>query len=432
MATIVIIGRKNVGKSTVFNRLTGHRLSVVYNEPGVTRDRIYGEVTWRGGTYDLLDTGGFYPDESDNLTVQINRQIKYGIEEADIILFVVDGRTGLHPIDQDIAKLLHKSGKKILLLVNKIDQHRDALKINEFMTLGFPEIYAVSAEGGLGFGEVLEAINTYLPKIKIRKKEKKINIVILGRPNAGKSTLLNTIVKKERAIVDERPGTTRDLVITEFAHNGKNIRIIDTCGLRKLSRVKASIEFYSVVRSLRAINAADIAILLFDVKEGVVDQDRRIASLVMSKTKGLIFAPNKIDLLDKKNLSRVYSATIKSFNGFEFVPVVPISALARTGIDTLLRQVIFVYGEMQKYADRHVLQEMTKKLQPPVTGALLRINQVAIRPPIFKVRLTRSVDSPYIKYVRHALRNYFGYAGVPILIRTEKIAPQKPSRQYRK
>ena len=426
MATVVIVGRKNVGKSTIFNRLTGRRTSVVFKEPGVTRDRIYGEVNWRGKVFDLIDTGGFYPDENNNLASQINRQIYFGIQEADIVLFAVDGRAGLHPVDEEIADRIRKANRTVILIVNKIDQNRDTDRINEFMSLGFHRIFPVSAEGGFGFGDVLEAINEAIPETKNMKRKKKINIVILGRPNSGKSTLLNAIIKKERAIVDEQPGTTRDLVTTEFDFKGKSLQIVDTCGLRRLSRIKASVEFYSVMRSLRAINYADIAVLLFDVTEGVVDQDRRIASLVMSKTKGLIFAPNKIDRLGKKGIDRVHRSTIESFAGFEFVPVIPISAREQIGIDVLLNHIIHVYGEMHKYADRKVLQELSRNLKPPVAGVLLRINQIAIRPPIFKVRLTRPVDAAYIKYIRHALRNHFGYPGVPVLVRTEKVNIKKP------
>ncbi len=265
MATVVIVGRKNVGKSTLFNRLTGRRISVVYKEPGVTRDRVCGEINWRGRTFDLIDTGGFYPDESDNLTSQINRQIDYGIKEADIVLFVVDGRIGLHPVDEEIAGRLRKANKRIILLVNKIDRNQDIGRANDFTALGFEKVFPISAEGGFGLGDVMETIHDNMPGTKTIRRTNKINIVILGRPNSGKSTLLNSMIKKDRAIVDERPGTTRDLVTAEFSFEGKNFQIVDTCGLRRISRVRESVEFYAVVRSLRAINAADIAVLLFDV-----------------------------------------------------------------------------------------------------------------------------------------------------------------------
>jgi GTP-binding protein len=420
MSTVIIVGRKNVGKSTIFNRLIGMKLSIVYKEPGVTRDRIYGEVSWCGSVFNIIDTGGFFPDEADSLANEITKQIEYGMEQADLIYFVVDGKDGLKPGDEEICQHIRKTNKKVFLLINKIDSKKSEIKAIEFSKFGFNDVFCVSAEAGIGFDDVLDETLKILPEPEQIKKDRILKILILGRPNSGKSTLLNTITKSERAIVDEKPGTTRDLVNANFTFEDKKMEIIDTCGLRRPSRIEESIEFYSMIRATKVIKLADVVILIFDTTQGVVDQDRRIASLILSKAKGFVIAPNKIDLI-KKDSQRIIPSTYRSFTSLEFVPVVPISAKLNTGIKTLLNHVLYVNAENNKVADKNVLMNLAKNLQAPAGGELLNLKQTGIKPPIFRATLTISVKDSYIRFIRNSIRHYFGYKGVPILIKTNVV-----------
>lgn len=419
MPTLAIVGRKNVGKSTIFNRLTGMRYSIVYKEPGITRDRIYGEVEWCGRSFGLIDTGGFFPDEDFPLATSIQKQIETALEEADIIYFVVDGRTGLKPIDGEISSELRKVNKPIFLLVNKIDDKKVKHNAAEFYKLGHEKMFVVSAEGGVGFGDVLDATLEQLPAPRISKKTSRIRLLIMGRPNSGKSTLLNAFLGKERAIVDAEPGTTRDLVNARITFKGNEIEIIDTAGIRKRSRIKEPIEFYSVMRAIRMIEQTDITILIFDTTTGIVDQDQRIAALVLSKAKGLIIAPNKIDLIAPHEQQKIIPSTIKSMPYLDFVPVIPISAKTRESVPALMQKVMDVYEESDKTADPDTLNDITRTLKPPPHGEIFMLRQIGHRPPVFQATISSPAKESYIKYLRHAIRNYLGFAGIPVLIKTK-------------
>ncbi|MGQ9664181.1 MAG: ribosome biogenesis GTPase Der [bacterium] len=419
MPTVVIVGRKNVGKSSIFNRCVGKRLSIVHKTPGVTRDRVYGEVIWRGRRFNLIDTGGFFPQEENILASKIMHQIEIALKQADVIYFVVDARAGLTSSDQDIAEIVRRLDKPVLLLVNKIDTKKHESLILDFHKLGFKKIFAVSAEAGIGFGEVLDQTVKYLPEIGIQSKTDIIKIAILGRPNSGKSTLLNTIINEERAVVHEKPGTTRDLVNAEFVYKGKQFEIIDTYGLRKRSRIKEPIEFYSMMRVMHIIDEIDIGIVLFDVTQGVVHEDCHIASLLLSKAKGIVIAPNKIDLIKQKDYNRVIASTRQSFRFIDFAPIVPISAKYNTGIPELLTCLLDVYAEYNKRADPDVLKKLPSMLKPLPAGELLKISQLKTKPPLFQVTATMTLKENYIQFLRNSLRNYFGYSGTPILIKTK-------------
>jgi GTP-binding protein len=427
MATVVIVGRKNVGKSTIFNRLTGMRMSVVYKEPGVTRDRIYGEVEWRGKYFDLIDTGGFYPDEDDSLAKKINKQIKYGIQEADLVYFVVDGKTGLRPMDEEICSQIRKTSKQTFLLVNKIDSKKDTMHMHEFSRLGFEYTFSVSAEAGIGFDSVLDASLRVLPETRKPRNAKTIRLIIMGRPNSGKSTLLNAITKEDRAIVDDKPGTTRDLVSATCIIDGKKLEIIDTCGLRRPSRVKEAVEFYSLVRVTSLVSRIHVAVLLFDTTQGIVDQDRRIASLIMSKAKGLVIVPNKIDLFGRKSWKRIVSSTYASFRSLGFVPVIPVSAKTGYGVEKMMTAILDVYRECGKTVDKETLQKIAVQIKPPLHGELINIKQLQSRPPIFRVTTTVSLKDSYIKYIRNSIRQYFGFSGTPVLIKTRVVSKRVQS-----
>lgn len=418
MPTVVIVGRKNVGKSTMFNRLIGMRLSIVHKEPGVTRDRVYTEVEWCGQSFDLIDTGGFFPDEEFLLARSIQKQIEVALQEADLVYFVVDGRTGLKPADQEISEELRKTSKRIFLIVNKIDDGRFEHHASEFYELGYEDVFLVSAEAGKGFGDVLDATLKAVPVSKPTKGSTLIRLLILGRPNSGKSTLLNAILKEERAIVDAQPGTTRDLINARFSYKGKKLEIIDTAGIRKRARIKNPIEFYSVMRAINMIDRTDITILIFDTTAGTVLQDQHLASLVISKAKGLIITPNKIDMIERKNHHRIIASTAQSLPFLEYVPVVPISAKAHTNIETLMQKVLEIYQESGKIVCKRVLEDMSKTLKPPPRGEILKLKQIGQRPPVFHATLTTPVKDSYIRYLRNTIRHYFGFTGTPILIKT--------------
>jgi GTP-binding protein len=418
MPTVAIVGRKNVGKSTIFNRLTGMKLSIVYKEPGVTRDRVYNDVQWCGRTFGLIDTGGFFPDEESLLARSIQQQIETALREADLIYFVVDGRAGVKPGDHEISEELRKTGKKTFLLVNKVESKNIEYHGAEFYRLGYADVFLVSAEAGKGFGDVLDATLKELPASQPVKETKSIRLLILGRPNSGKSTLLNAIIKEERAIVHARPGTTRDLVNARLTYAGKTLEVIDTAGIRKRSRITNPIEFYSIMRAINMIDRTDITILIFDTTTGIVLQDQRLAALVLSKAKGLIIAPNKIDLIDRKNHHRIISSTIQSLKFLEFVPVIPVSAKSQSNIETLMRKVLEIYRESSKIVDKSALEDMSRTLKPPPRGEIIRLKQIGHRPPVFQATITASVRESYIKYLRNTIRQYFGFAGIPIFIRT--------------
>jgi GTP-binding protein len=425
MPTVVIVGRKNVGKSTVFNRLTGMRLSVVYKEPGVTRDRVYGEVEWSGTTFNIIDTGGFFPEEEHSLADQINKQIDIGMKEADLIYFVVDGKQGCTPADKSICQRVRKSNKPIFLLINKTDSKESKHNLPDFAALGIADSFEVAAEPGIGFGLVLDKTIERLPHEHKKTLEKTVKILILGRPNAGKSTLLNAMTDSERAIVDERPGTTRDVLNARLRYNGTTMEVIDTCGLRRRTRIRTSIEFYSMLRAIRTLDVADVAVLLFDTTQGVVDQDRRIATMVLSKAKSLIIAPNKIDLIEKKNRNRIIPSTCASFVSLNFVPVVPISAKNRYGIETLLTHILNTVRESKKVVDKETLMALAKHLQSPTGGHILHVRQLQTHPLVFRATVTTKVKESYVRYLRNTLRNYFGFSGVPILIKTRVVKKRR-------
>lgn len=418
MPAVAIVGRKNVGKSTIFNRLTGARQSIVYKEPGVTRDRVYGEVEWRGRSFDLIDTGGFFPDEEFTLARSIQRQIENALKEADLIYFVVDGRAGIKPADREISAELRKTGKPVFLLVNKIDNDRTVHHAAEFHELGHDAMFPVSAEAGFGFGDVMDATLAKIPAPRISRRSNLIRLLILGRPNSGKSTLLNAFFKEERAIVDARPGTTRDIVNARLDYDGRTLEIIDTAGIRKRSRISEPIEFYSVMRAVKMIDRASVVILTFDTGSGIVDQDQRIASLVLSKVKCLIIAPNKIDLIAKPDQRRIVPSTVKSMPSLDFVPVIPISAKFGANVDKLMSRVLDIDRESGKTVDQSTLDALAGSLKPPPDGALIRLRQTGSRPPVFEATLSARVKESYIKYLRNQIRNYLGFSGIPILIRT--------------
>lgn len=416
---VVIIGRPNVGKSTLFNRLVGRRMAIVHPMPGVTRDRIYGTGTWLGRQFEVVDTGGLISSDHSFILKKIRDQVGYALQEADAALLLVDGRNGLHPEDSEIAKMLYQTGIPFLIAVNKIDRHQDASRANEFFVLGKERVFPISAEHGLGVDDLLEELMVVMPESAPAPPPKDVlRLLILGRPNVGKSTLLNRIVKQERAIVDDQPGTTRDLLTIFFTHQDQTFMITDTAGLRKKARVKAPVELYSVLRAIHHIDRCDIALLLIDAPELVTNQDKRIAHLVLAKNKGLLIAVNKIDLVSRTQQSPIGARIVRDAPYLRGIPVLLISALKGFKIHDLLMRVISVFQERQKWVDKPTLEALVPRLRlPGGKNRVLSLHQTGIAPPAFLAVVTGRVVDEYVRYLEHELRNYFGLDGNPVVIK---------------
>ena len=305
---VAIVGRPNVGKSTLFNKLIGQRLSIVKDEPGVTRDRLYRQTEWSGKEFILIDTGGLEPKTNDFMLSQIKQQAQVAIDEADVILFLVDGRAGITALDEDVATILRKRDKKVVVAVNKIDNYiKDQDKILEFYSLGFEDVIGMSAEHKTNLGDLLDAIVDKFPNKKNKEVAEGLSIAVLGRPNAGKSSLVNKLLNEERTIVSEIAGTTRDAIDSDLNYKGERYTLIDTAGIRRKAKVDDDVEYYSILRAIKSIQRANVCILMLDATELLTDQDKRVAGLIFDEKKPIIIAINKWDLIEKDNKS------VKSF-----------------------------------------------------------------------------------------------------------------------
>lgn len=421
---VVIIGRPNVGKSTLFNRLVGHRIAIVHKQPGVTRDRIYGDVSWQGKVFGVVDTGGLLSADDSLFAQKIRIQISYALKEASVVILLVDGRAGPHPEDFEISRMLRKSAIPFLLAVNKTDRAQDESQANEFYGLGIEKVFPVSAEHGLGVAELLDEIVNFIPPPEKREPGSKetIRLLILGRPNVGKSTLMNNILKEERAIVDVKPGTTRDLLEAYFQHNGHAFLIVDSAGLRKKSRVKEPIEFYSVMRAINYIDRCDVVLLMVDAQEGLTSQDKKIASLVLAKRKGLIITPNKIDLLSKPDLNNLKSQILQVAPFIRSIPIITISALRGIRINQLLETAIAITQESQKWVDADLLNKLFKDLKPPQgKNRLYSLKQVNASPPVFLLVSRDRLSTEYLRYLENQVRRSFGFSGASIVIKVKVL-----------
>lgn len=444
---VAIVGRPNVGKSTLFNRIIGKRIAIVHPESGVTRDRNYGEAEWTGKKFFLIDTGGFVPDSDDQFNKHIREQVRIAIEEADKVIFVVDGDKGLHPVDEEIANNLrkHSKGKEILLVVNKIDTNiRDVLK-NEFFKLGLGTPYAISALSGKLVAELLDDLIKGFEE-NDETQDERIKFAIIGKPNAGKSSIVNALLKEERNIVTNIPGTTRDSIDSVIKYHGESLVLIDTAGLRKKSKTtrNESIEFFSAIRTYKAIEKCDVAILVIDamdIMEGMGDvsdlkhssfkldkQDIRIIDDVLNYKKGLLIAINKWDLIEKDSKTTSIFATkinehLKSNKSLKFIFI---SALTKQRIHKVIEEAKVVYDERRKMIKTSVLNDVLLeeiKRMPPqaMRGKEIKINyitQLKASHPIFGffVNEPTMITENYKRYLEKKIREHFGFAGVPISI----------------
>ena len=431
---VAIVGRPNVGKSTLFNRLTGHRTAIVEGEPSITRDRLYSEVRWLDKYFIVVDTGGLEPDNDNFIKNQVRYQAETAMEEAELILFVVDGRTGITALDREVAQLLRKTNKKIILVLNKIEDFSAIDEVIwEFYALGFDEPIPISAEHGKNTGDLLDKVVKYLPAVKEQEKDLAINIAIVGKPNVGKSSFVNYIVGNERVIVSEEPGTTRDAIDTLVEVGNTKFNLIDTAGLRRKSRVKESVEYYSNLRSIRAIERSDGVLMMVDACEGVTEQDKKIAGYAHNNGKAIVLAINKWDLMEKdQDLMNSYREEVYYRLKFlSYAPLTFISSLKGIRIDESLNLLEYAVDQNARRVKtgvlNEVIQESVQLREPPSRkgGKRLKVyyaSQIGIKPP----KIVLSVNNPalmhfaYKRYLENSIRNAFGFIGTPIDIKIKK------------
>lgn len=425
MPTVAIVGRPNVGKSTLFNRLAGGRVAIVEDTPGVTRDRIYREAEWLNKKFMLIDTGGLNW-ENDELSSEVKAQAEMAIEEADVIVFVVDAKTGIVADDEEIASLLRKSGKPVVLAVNKVENF-DKQPVYEFYSLGIGDPIPISALHGINTGDLLDKIVSYFPpKEEDDEPEDVIKVAIVGRPNVGKSSLVNYLLGGKRVIVSNIPGTTRDAIDTYVKWQNQNYLFIDTAGMRRKSKIENPVERYSVLRALRAIERADVVLILIDGTEGVTEQDKKIAGYVYEQGKGSIIVVNKWDLVpkDDKTMAR-YNENIREELGFmQYAPIMYISALTGQRVMKLFEVINLVAEQASRRIATSILNQLMSEivaLNPPPTdkGKRLKIfytTQVGVKPPKFVLFVNEPdlMHFSYQRYIENQFRKAFGFEGNPI------------------
>ena len=428
---IAIVGRPNVGKSTLFNRLTETRTAIVDGTAGTTRDRQYGKVEWSGHEFSIVDTGGWVVNSEDIFEGEINKQVALAIEQADVILFVVDAMNGVTDLDDHVAEILRKSTKPIVLVANKVDSNEWIYNIAEFYSLGLGDPYPVSAVSGFGTGDLLDEITKRMPE-KADDEEEQLDdiprITIVGRPNAGKSSLVNSFIGEDRHIVTDIAGTTRDSIYTRYNKYGFDFYLVDTAGIRKKTKVNEDIEYYSVIRSIRAIEASDVCILMIDATRGIEGQDTNIFSLIQRNKKGLVVCVNKWDLVeDKSNEAiRCYQEAIRErFAPFTDFPIIFTSALTKQRIFKVLETALEVYQNRRRTVPTSQLnttmQEFIEAYPPPANkGKYVKIKYITmlkgspIPTFIFFCNLPQWVKEPYRRYLENKIRETWEFHGTPI------------------
>ncbi len=427
---VAVVGRPNVGKSTFFNKVSGQRISIVEDTPGVTRDRIYTDVEWQGRHFTLIDTGGIDVRSEDVFLAQMRRQAQIAIDTADVILFFTDGRVGLTDDDQEVADLLRKSGKPVLLVVNKIDHISQADAVYEFYALGIGDPIAISSANMMNFGDLLDEICALLPEPSSQEAEEDhiLQLAVVGRPNVGKSSLVNRLLGQERTMVSNIAGTTRDAIDTAFtAPNGTTYNLIDTAGIRKKSAVPdESIEKYAVLRAIAAIERCDVALLLLDARDGVTEQDTKIAGMIHDAGKAVVIVVNKWDLIEKdtNTMERMRKEILDGLKFMDWAPVLFLSALTGSRTQKVLEQVDEVWAQATKRISTGLLNDVitdaTADVQPPSdNGHRLKIyyaTQQGVCPPtfIFFVNREELMHFSYLRYLENYLRKTFDFTGAPL------------------
>lgn len=429
MAKIVaIVGRPNVGKSTLFNRLTESRSAIVHETSGVTRDRHYGKSTWNGVKFTVIDTGGYVDNSDDVFEEEINRQVMISLDEADSIIFLVDVQTGLTDLDLSMATLLRKRAKNIIVAVNKVDTHENLPYVHAFHSLGLGELFSISSSNGSGTGDLLDKVVESFPIEKEVEEPDIPRFAIVGRPNVGKSSLINTLVEEERNIVTPVAGTTRDSINTRYTKYNHDFFLIDTAGLRKKGKVTDNLEFYSVLRSVRAIENSDVCLLLIDATRGIESQDINIFRLAERNHKGVVILVNKWDLIDKDTHStKIFEAKIREkIEPFDDVPIIFTSAITKQRLHKVLDTAMEVFKNRRKKIStselNRVMLEAIEAVHPPaIKGKFIKIKYVTQLPThapsfAFFCNLPQYIKDPYRRYLENQLRKNFKFTGVPLHI----------------
>ncbi len=425
---VAIVGRPNVGKSTFFNRLIERREAIVNDESGVTRDRLYGHCFWNGKTFSVVDTGGYVENSSDVFEREISKQVLIAIEEADAVMFMVDVDMGLTDLDVAVADILRSSKKPVFLVVNKVDSNKKIVNSYEFYNLGLGELYCISAITGTGTGELLDAVVKALPDKPNDEELDLPRITIVGRPNVGKSSLTNVLIGEERNIVTNVAGTTRDSINTRYNKYGYDFMLVDTAGVRRKSKVSEDLEFYSVMRSIRAIENSDVCLLMIDAEQGWESQDQNILNLIRKNKKGIVILVNKWDLIEKdSNTLKEYREFIQDrIAPFNDIPILFISALTKQRISDVLSTAMQVYeNRIQRIPTgklNEVMLDAIESFPPPATkGKYIKIKYVTQLPtptPVFAffANLPQYIKEPYKRYLENKLRENFNLTGVPIVL----------------
>ena len=431
---VAIVGRPNVGKSTLFNRFIGNRTAIVEDEPNITRDRIYGSVKWMERSFTLIDTGGIELGEDDVIKNQTKKQAELAIEEADVIMFVVDGREGMTSLEEEIADILRRSQTPIIPVINKIENFKNVEEITwEFYSLGFGEPTPISAEHGKNTGNLLDKVVENLPEeAEQADQDDMLNIAIVGKPNVGKSSLVNYIIGQERVIVSDIPGTTRDAIDTVVEIEDIKYNLIDTAGLRRKARVKESVEYYSNIRSIRAIERADAVLMMIDATEGITEQDKKISGYAHDHGKPIVMAVNKWDLIEKDDRTMEYyrDEIYYELKFLNYAPITFISALTGTRVEEAMELLDYVVDQSAQRVKtgilNEVIQEAVQLRQPPSKkGKSIKIfyaSQVEVKPPklIFFVNEPDLMHFAYERYLKNVIRENFGFIGNPIKIILKK------------
>ena len=427
LPTVALVGRPNVGKSTIFNRLVGKKISIIEDTPGVTRDRIYGDVNYKDFKFHLIDTGGIdVSKEAFNEEIKIQTQI--AIDESDVIVFIVDGKSELNANDYEIRDMLKKSGKKIIVAVNKIDNKNREDNIYNFYELGFKNVIGISGEHNLGISKLLDLVTEDFQTVnKDTDDNNIIKFAIIGRPNVGKSSLTNALLNEEKAIVSNIPGTTRDAVDTPFKYDGQDFVAIDTAGIRKSGKIYENIEKYSVLRSMKAIERCNVCVLVINAEEGIIEHDKHIASYALEAGKPMVIVVNKWDAVkDKNDISSFTKLVRAEFKFLSYVPLVFLSALTKKRIHTLMPEIIKVYENSKKEIKTSILNDVIRDAvllnEPPsYKGKRLKIyfvNQSGKMPPkfTFNVNSKGLIHFSYERYLENKIRENFDFEGTPIVL----------------
>ena len=428
--TVAIVGRPNVGKSTLFNRILGGRPAIVSDQPGTTRDRHFGDAEWQGRHFWLVDTGGLLPDSEDSMDRAIREQVEFALDESDVVLFVVDGREGMNPVDRAIAERLRKAGRPVLLAVNKLDNLEQSTEQYLFYSLGFGDPIGVSAAIGKGSGDLLDAVVERLPPFDPAETEEMINVAVVGRPNVGKSSIVNRLLGEERHVVAPQAGTTRDAIDSVLRFKGKTLNFIDTAGLRRRAKVEDDLEFYSTLRTERAIERAHVAVLVVDAAVGLHNQDLRIATQAWDEGAGLIVLVNKWDLVEEKDANTArggQEAIVEKAPFLRYVPFLYVSAVTGQRVRKVLDLIVEVAEDRERRVPtaevNKVLASLVERNAPPQKPGeevkLLYASQIATAPPTLAIVSNRPDEVPesYQRYLAHGFREVWPFTGSPLRLK---------------